>query len=435
MPHNIHSPRHVAIVGAGLAGLSAAHKLLSLGHQVSLFEAAPQAGGRARGVPHAETMLDNGQHVCLGAYHATLGLLREAGLDPAHIFTRLPLALHMHDGANVMSLVTPGWLPAPLHLLWGMLTASGLNLNSKWQAMRWMLWLKKSEFKLAQDTTVAALLRHGHQTKVAISLLWEPLCLAALNTPIHLASAQVFLNVLRDSFQHRRSDSDFLILKSDLSSSLIEPLLAKIAALGGKVLLRTPVLGVRHENSTCILESADGAQSFDDIILAVGPHQLKTVASHIPLPAFDYHPITTVYLQYPPTTKLPFQVMGLCQGLAQWVFDRGQCSDQPGLLAVVISAHSALAGDKASLIKQCITELNQALAGYRMQLQAPSWTQVITEKRATFSCTPGVARPHTVTFQQHIYLAGDYIAGPYPATIEGAVMSGITAVEALLAGA
>ncbi|HSI44634.1 MAG TPA: hydroxysqualene dehydroxylase HpnE [Methylophilus sp.] len=435
MHNDAHFPRNVAIVGAGLAGLAAAHKLLSLGHQVSLFEAAPQAGGRARGVPHAETMLDNGQHLCIGAYHATLTLLREAGLVPAQIFTRLPLALHMHNGTDRMSLVTPAWLPAPLHLLWGLLSARGLSLKSKWQAIRWMLWLKKSAFQLSQDTTVEALLRQGHQTELVINMLWEPLCLAALNTPIQQASARVFLNVLRDSFQQCRSDSDFLILKSDLSSSLIEPLLAKITALGGKAWLRTPVLGVRHEASQCILETAHGVQQFDDIILAVGPHQLKTVASCIPVPAFEYHPITTVYMQYPATTQLPFQVMGLCHGLAQWIFDRGQCCDQPGLLAVVISAHGALPGDKASLIQQCITELNQALAGYEMRLQEPSWTQVITEKRATFSCTPGMARPHTITIQPHIYLAGDYIAGPYPATIEGAVLSGIAAVNALLAAA
>ncbi|HSI29142.1 MAG TPA: hydroxysqualene dehydroxylase HpnE [Methylophilus sp.] len=429
-----HTPRNVAVVGAGLAGLAAAHTLLSSGHQVSLFEAAPQAGGRTRGLPYAETMLDNGQHLCIGAYQATLALLGEAGLNPEHVFTRLPLALHMHHGAHRMSLVTPSWLPAPLHLLWGLLTARGLTFNSKWQAIRWMLWLKQSAFTLAQDITVESLLQQGQQTETAIKTLWEPLCLAALNTPIHIASAQVFLNVLRDSFQQQRSDSDFLILKSDLSSSLIEPLLEKVITSGGKVSLRTPVISVKNEHSNCELETSEGKQSFDDVILATGPHQLKTVASDIALPTFDYQPITTIYLQYSTTTRLPYPVMGLYGGLAQWVFDRGQCCHQAGLLAVVISAHGPLNGDKTALIRQCMSEMNQALLSHDIQLEAaPLWTQVITEKRATFSCAPELARPQNKTSQPHVYLAGDYTAGPYPATIEGAVRSGVAAANLIRA--
>ncbi len=439
MLNNTHPQRNVAIVGAGLAGLAAALSLLGKGHRVTIFEAAPQAGGRARGVSHANTMIDNGQHLCIGAYHATLQLLQEAGLDADQLFLRLPLALHMHNGKQRMSLVTPAWLPAPLHLLWGLVTARGLALDSKWHAIRWMLDLKRNAFRLAQDMTVAALLKQGLQTEAAIKLLWEPLCLAALNTPMDSASAQVFLNVLHDSFQQRRADSDFLIVKSDLSSTIIEPLLKKIKALGGQLLLRTPVhslqyKAVDYDEANCVLETAQGQQQFDDVILATGPHQLKTVASEIDIPSFDYQPITTVYLQYPPETKLPYAVIGLCHGVAQWVFDRGQCCNQSGLLALVISAHQSLPGDKAAFIQQCISELNQALRAYGIQLGTkPAWTQIITEKRATFSCLPNLQRLQNKTSQSHIYLAGDYTAGPYPATIEGAVRSGVAAANLILA--
>lgn len=421
--------RHIAIVGAGLAGLSAAIKLLQHGHQVSVFEAAPQAGGRTRSVSLAQGTLDNGQHLCIGAYHATLELIHAAGLEADEVFTRIPLALHMHDGARTMSLVTPRWLPAPLHLLWGLLTARGLTWHTKWRAITWMQQLKKQAFRLQQDMPVSDLLLHGRQTDAAIKLLWEPLCLAALNTPISLASAQIFLNVLRDSFQQQRSDSDFLVMKSDLSSALIEPLARQVTASGGTLALRNPVFSVQSASTGCLLETADDEQWFDAVILAVGPHQLKTVKSDLPIPAFDYHPITTVYLQYGPQIRLPYPLLGLCHGFAQWVFDRGQCCQQPGLLAVVISAHGPLA-DKAALVRQCIAELNQALAAYQITLtEDPVWTQVITEKRATFSCTPALQRPETVTASRNIYLAGDYIAGPHPATIESAVRSGFTAAE------
>jgi hydroxysqualene dehydroxylase len=434
MSNNAYPSRNIAIVGAGLAGLSAAIKLLQQGYQVTIFEAAPQAGGRARSVTHTSTTIDNGQHLCLGAYHATLSLLTEAGLNPDQVFKRLPLALHMHDGANIMSLVPPSWLPAPLHLLWGFVTASGLGFSNKWRAIWLMLQLKRQAFKLNQDSTVKLLLQQGKQTDTATKLLWEPLCLAALNTPIEIASAQVFLNVLHDSFQQHRSDSDLLIVKSDLSHALIDPLIARITALGGKMHLRTPVLSLKQDSAQLVLETAQGQQFFDDVILAVGPHQLKTIASDLPLPAFSYQPITTVYLQYPPTERLPYPIMGFCHGLAQWVFDRGQCCNQPGLLAIVISAHGALPSDKTVLIQQCIAELNQALSVYDIQLSTnPVWTQTITEKRATFSCNQDLARPFTVTSLPHVYLAGDYIAGPYPATIEGAIRSGFAAADTITA--
>lgn len=433
------SRRKIAIIGAGLAGLSAAHTLLRQGHHVIVFEAAPQAGGRARGVAHGNTTLDNGQHLCIGAYSATLNLLQTAGLKPEEVFMRLPLALHMHawthNSPQRMSLVTPGWLPAPLHLLWGLLAARGLDWCSKWLAIRWMLDLKRSGFRLEKDITVAALLVRGQQTAIAISTLWEPLCLAALNTPIAEASAQVFLNVLQDSFQHRRQDSDFLIVKGDLSTALIQPLLQDIQNLGAELHLRQAVTSIQPLDTGCLVSTATSTVAFDDVVVAVGPHQLKTIESELVIPRFDYQPITTIYLQFESGFRLPHVVMGLCHGLAQWVFDRGQCCDQPGLLAVVISAHPPLNMGKESLLRQCIEEINRALDMYGKQLSTtPLWTQIITEKRATFSCTPDLSRPPIKTGIPHLFLAGDYVAGRYPATIEGTVRSGHAAAQAIMDG-
>lgn len=431
--------KKVAIIGAGLAGLSAAVELLQHGYQVSLFEAAPQAGGRARGVAYGNTVLDNGQHLCIGAYSATLNLLKAAGLETEEIFLRLPLALHMHhetpDGMQRISLVTPTWMPAPLHLLWGLLAAHGLDWRSKWHAIRWMLDLKRGGFTLKKDITVAALLAQAQQTVIAIRTLWEPLCLAALNTPITEASAQVFLNVLQDSFQHRRQDSDFLIVKADLSTALIQPLLQAIQNWGAEIHLRQTVTSIQPLETGCLVSTATSTVAFDDVIVAIGAHQLKTIESELAIPAFDYQPITTVYLQYDPEFRLPQPVMGLCHGLAQWVFDRGQCCDQPGLLAVVISAHPPLNMEKQSLLEQCIEALNRALALYDMQLApSPVWTKIITEKRATFSCTPDLPRPNVRAGIPHLFLAGDYVSGRYPATIEGAVRSGYAAAQAIMDG-
>lgn len=424
-------PRRVAIIGAGLAGLSAALRLSQQGHQVCVFEAAPQAGGRARSVSHASATLDNGQHLCLGAYHATLALLDEAGIDPAQVFTRLPLALHMHHGNQSISLVTPRWLPAPLHLLWGLIKARGLDWGSKWRAISWMRQLQKQRFTLAQDMPVSTLLTQAQQTPLLIKTLWEPLCLAALNTPLARASAQVFLNVLRDSFQYRRQDSDFLVAKSDLSQALILPLIAHLETRGVQLRLRTPITAIQPFEQGCKVTHAQ-PEAFDAVLIAVGPHQLKTIAGAPTLPQWDYQPITTIYLQFNDQVRLPHAFIGLCDGWAQWVFDRGQCCNQAGLLAVVISAHAPFEMDKSTLITHCLTEINLALASHGIKLpEQPLWSQVITEKRATFTCHPAMKRPSYQTANTRVLLAGDYVASPYPATIESAVRSGQAAAQAI----
>lgn len=421
------SAQHIAVIGAGFSGLSAALCLLQQGHAVTVFEAAGHAGGRARGLTDKYAGLDNGQHLCIGAYRETLDMLSAAGIDPQQVFLRLPLALHMHDAQRRWSLVTPRWLPAPLHLLVGLVSARGMGWQMIWAALRWMLQLRLKRFQLAEDCSVAQLLAAGRQPPALISMLWEPLCLAALNTPITDASAQVFLNVLRDSLLSKRADSDFLIAKQDLSRALIHPLVAKIQALGGEVKLATTVDGWQATAHGWAVLHGEAQTQVHQIIVAVGPHQRKTLR-YEDAPVYRYEAITTLYLQCAAETRLPMPVIGLCGGLAQWVFDRGQCCNQPGLLAVVISAHGQLP-EKAALVSQCLTELNQRLHVYGLQLKTPQWTQVITEKRATFACVAHAVRPSLKTAQAGVWLAGDDVENGYPATIEGSVRNGRRAAQ------
>lgn len=421
-PHSI----SVGIIGGGLAGLSAAAKLTEQGISVTLFEAAPQLGGRARRVIWKNTYLDNGQHILLGAYHHTLELLRLVNVDEKSALLRTPLVLHMD---KVFSLKACHYLPAPFHLLFGLLAAQGLSWSEKWDAIRFFSQLKLQSFRLVQDQPLANFLAENKQPQKLIKALWEPLCLAALNTPLNQASTQVFLNVLQDSFNKKRSDSDLLLPKIDLSTLFADPIEAYIKKRGGQIRMGENIKKIEPgQDGFKLMNEAKDEFHFTHVIVATSPFRTNELGLALKLPKsnFSYQPIYTVYLQYPDDTKLPRVMTGLCNTLSQWAFDRGQLCGQAGLIAVIISAegpHQNLS--QQELANHVMAEMKQAFPN----LPEPIWHKVIAEKRATFACTPNLQRPQMQTQWPHLYLAGDYVAGDYPATIEGAIQSGMACAK------
>lgn len=435
---------HVAVIGGGCAGLAAAATLAEHGVGVTLFEASPTLGGRARGVQYKKEKLDNGQHILLGAYSETIRLLKLADVDEHEAFLRLSLQLVMLKPApdvnenSIFELRAISCLPAPLHILAGLLKAKGLSFSERMAAIHFMLWIKLAGFKLAQDETLQSLLERMSQPPKLTRLLWEPICLAALNTPIRTASAQVFLNVLRDSFSKSKSDSDVLLPRRDLSTLMAEPLAAYIKSKGGIIHANSPVIKVHQAggkpHAGFLVETEAEKLPFSHIIIAVSPFRMPGIIGHLPeiplatrtVEALDYQPIYTIYLQYPITVKLDFPMAGFDwsnrRGYSQWVFDRGALYGQAGLLAVVISAEGA---HQELRQEELAIAVAAELAIYFPQLPEFLWHKVIAEKRATFACNASLARPAQVTPIDGLYLSGDYTAGDYPATIEGAVRSGV----------
>ena len=196
--------KNVCVVGAGWAGLAAAVSATAAGHRVTVLEASRALGGRARGlaqeVTHAlpdgsQALLDNGQHILIGAYRETLGLMRQVGLEPARLLHRLPLRLQYPDGTGLR-------LPdraAPWNLLAGVLGAHGWSLGDKWSLLGALRRWQRAGFQCGTGLTVAELCV-GIRPQVLDTFI-NPLCVAALNTPAQQASAQVFLTVLCDTLQ------------------------------------------------------------------------------------------------------------------------------------------------------------------------------------------------------------------------------------------
>jgi squalene-associated FAD-dependent desaturase len=399
-----------------------------------VYESAQQLGGRARGVRYQDTGLDNGQHLLLGCYVQTLHMIEKVGGNIEQDFLRLPLQLDLH---KKFSLKAPR-LPAPLHLLAALLRAQGLTWIERLNAARFMLVLRHMKFSLPNDITVTELFEQHNQGKVLVQKLWEPLCIAALNTPIKKASAQVLLNVLRDALNQSRDYSDMLLPRINFTALFPQRAADYVELKGGHVRLACGAEALHPLAEGIEITTALGTEIFSHVICAAPPvvaakllRPIAALAETVAqIDALEHQPIYTVYLQYPAHVTLPHSMLGLHQRYSQWLFDKGRIAAQHGLLAAVISAegiHQDLSQDE--LAQKVIAELYEEFG----ITEQPAWYKVIAEKRATFCCSPNLQRPSQLTPLPRLLLAGDYTAGDYPATLEGAVMSGLKCADVISA--
>ncbi len=429
----------LAIIGAGWAGLSAAVAGTKAGHQVTVFEASRSLGGRARAVtgtlPNGTVVtLDNGQHILIGAYRDTLRIMAQVGVETATALHRQPLALKFPDGEGI---AFPNW-PSPFDAVAGIFGARSWRMADKLSLLSAALGWQWHRFQCPEQLTVSQLCKNV-RPKIMAELI-EPLCVSALNTPADRASGQVFLRVLQDSLFGPRGGSNLLLPKQDLTKLFPQAAANWLAQNGAQLRLGARVEGLAFD-SRAHNWSVDG-QPFDAAIVASSASHAVQLLSNLtnfgsasgadPIAqwtrgaeALQFEAITTVYA-YAQDATLPHPMLALRSGVdgehpAQFVFDRGQLGGPRGLLAFVVSAS---AGERHELEAQA---LKQGQAQLGLTLVA---VQTIVEKRATFACTPGLLRPAT-RIAPGLYACGDYCEGPYPATLEGAVRSGLAAIAAI----
>ena len=422
------SSRRVAVIGGGWAGLAAAIEATRIGHVVTLFEMAPQLGGRSRGIGTAG--LDNGQHILIGAYTETLALLRRVGVDTHAAFMRTPLRIAYPDGAG-LKLRSGSPLIAFARAV---LTQRGWP----WQARARLLtaaagWTLRG-FHCDASLTVAALT--AQLPRVVRDELVDPLCVAALNTPSTHASATVFLRILKDALFSGVGCADLLLPRTSLSALLPEPGQQWLEHSGASIRLSRRVQSLSRAGAGWQVDD----EHFDAVVLATTPQEAARLTRDInpdwsaTAAALQFEPIVTVYLHCA-SVRLPEPMLALrsdARSPAQFVFDRGQLGGPPGMLAFVISgaAEWVAHGTQATLaatLAQARTVLASLAHPATLRLEP---IQVVIEKRATFRCTPELLRP-AQTIAANLSAAGDHIDGPYPATLEGAVRSGLRAAHAL----
>lgn len=430
----------LAIVGGGWAGMAAAMAGCEAGHAVTVFEAARTLGGRARALsatlPDGTAItLDNGQHILIGAYTETLRLMRLAGIDPDTALLRRPLALPFADGTGLQTPIWAATWPAPLDALAAIATARGWRWSDRLSLMRASITWQMRGFTCAPGLSVAQLC-----TSLAPRVLHEliePLCVSALNTPASQASAQVFLRVLKDALFGIRGGSHLLLPRTDLTALFPAAAASWVVQSGATIHTSQRVEQLRWQSPHWLIDG----EPFDRVVWATSSSNaalaLADTAQTAPefiankltdwaeaAAALRFEAIATVYalaMDSKRKARLPHPMLALRSAPdapAQFVFDRGQLGGPEGLLAFVVSASD---GSRESLQAAVLAQAERQLAGLGLPALQP--VQTVVEKRATFACTPGLVRPPQA-IAPGLLAAGDYVDGPYPATLEGAVRSG-----------
>src|SRR5688572_15628008 len=437
----------VIVVGGGFAGLSAATALAERGVTVTLLEARPTLGGRATAFtdPGTGERVDNGQHVLIGGYRETFRFLRRLG-TVGDVFLQPRLTIDMIERSGQASRLECPPLPAPLHLLGGLLGWKALTWRDRLAATRLSMIVgrgftpRQAGHKgppYERSETVREWLTRNGQTPRLVEMLWEPLAVASLNQSIDSAAAAPFAAVLHRMFSVRLRDSSLGLPIKPMDELYATPGQALIEHRGGEVRVHAPArirsvpqltVNVRDEELRApVVICAVPWYALGDVFVDP-PAVLQPILSAAErTPA---SPIVTVNLWFDRAVT-PNMFIGLPGRTMQWVFDKKAIfGDTSSHLSVVCSAADAIVGHtNQQLIDLAAEEVRSALPDARTATLRRA--VAVREKRATFSVSPGVpARPGTRTPVAGLFLAGDWIDTGLPATIESAVISGHWAAEA-----
>ena len=443
----------VVVVGAGFAGLSAAAALAQAGVPVLVLEARPQLGGRATAFPDRATgeLVDNGQHVLFGCYRATFEFLDRIGAG-GNVQRQPSLELTCYDRSGRRSMLRCPRLPAPLHLLGGVLRWNAIPLRERLAVLRLAPALLAARARRetsgppdrpsARETVHEWLVRHG-QGPALREWLWEPLADAALNQSVHHADAAPFVRVLAEMFSPDPAAAALVLPTRPLHEMYAEPARGYITSRGGEV--RTSALArVSVRDGEGFAVDVRGERLHAPVVISAVPwHAVTNLFNPVPpagltsvlraADAMASEPIVTVNLWYD-RAVLPEPFAGLPGRAMQWVFEKRMVF---GGAASHLSLVSSGAGSLAPLPAEQLTELAarevaEALPAARGARLLRS--TVVRERKATFSLAHGEpARPPTRTLVSGLFLAGDWTDTGLPATIESAVVSGHAAARAALA--
>jgi squalene-associated FAD-dependent desaturase len=436
----------VAIIGGGLAGLSAGSALAAAGYHVELFERRPYLGGRASSyeLPGTGEVVDNCQHVLLGCCTNLIDFYRRLGVEQ-QIRWYDEITFILPGGKS--STLKPGLLPAPLHAAPSFLASSVLGLKDKVAIARAMLALTPALPTDEGQSFQAWLERHG-QTKQAIDRFWAPVLISALNEELDRVSVPYAALVFRDSFL-KSAEAGRMGVPAVPLSQLYGTTASYIEGHGGKVHLRAPVDAIESDGDNVRLWVGGEEIRADYAILATPFNAVEKLLPDVPemealrwkASSFESSPITGIHLWFDREIT-PLEHAVLLERTIQWMFHKSKilatrrdAAEQGSYLELVVSSSKTLVDKpRGEIIDLAVRELAEFFPAVRDAKLTKA--TVIKEIHASFSPSPGsdAFRPSHTTPWPRLLLAGDWTATGWPATMEGAVRSGYGAAEVLTDG-
>ncbi len=411
--------QHVAIIGGGICGMTAAIRLAESSFKVTLFEAAAKVGGRTRSFYDAktETLCDNGPHLMLGAYHATRKLLHDIKAD--HLHWQKHLSLPLWDQQRQHFTLEPSTaLPFPIALLLAIRNMPGHGYQSILAMLRLAVAMRRCQ---PDQYSVKTVLQQCRIPRALIQDMIEPICLGAMNEPLESANARTLLRVLKESF----ASADAARLgwfTAPLDQALMAPLLKHARALGVQVHTSRKINTLKIEQGVPLLDG----ERFDAAILAMPCHATARLLQQ-PRQC-ETGAITNIHLWYRNHKGLPQALVGGVGTVGHWFFDISAQMHQKGKslrhICVVISAAEKIK-DKDALIQQ----VSHEFAMISKQQERPFHSRIIQEKRATVLVRN--YQPFTMPSNSVVDASESPCPGMLPATIEAAVQRGEYAAKSI----
>jgi len=431
----------VAIAGGGLAGLAAACALAEAGFRVTLLERRPFLGGRASSYQHPGTgeTVDNCQHVLFGCCTNLIDFYRRIAVEKN---IRWYDTMTFVEPGGRTSVLERSFLPAPLHTTLSFLSFPFLDASDKLAISRAMAALMPVPLRDTGESFLDWLHRYK-QTENAIQRFWKPVLVSALSEDLELVSVAYAAQVVRESMKSESAREMGIptIPLTDLYASAA----VYVVARGGEVRLRTGVESFRAQTSEVRVTASGEERGFDYLVLAVPFDALERILPDTPAAAplaamlgrFRTSPITGIHLWFDrEISDLDHAV--LLDRTVQWMFHKSRliqsrASGSGSYVELVVSSSKSLVDkSKGEIVDLAVKELREFFPVAREANLLKS--TVIKEVNATYSPRPGIDeyRPRPETSWPRVFLAGDWTATGWPATMEGAVRSGYQAAESIM---